>query len=873
MGTSYTTTSTYSNLTRLELEQLRRADFWTGGKALTVGDSAYGAEGVVGKGNVNAEPYYTGPETPLDAVFTNTPPQRPGIGLSTSTQVSGLLSETVSWVGPEYLWDSDIGYVVDIDTWGDDTPGLNFNLWVQVGDILLVKGLSTDGTGANAWAVGSVSWVGTNQLMVDNVVCPNGATPGVLDVSGVGEYNYVVIRPSAAQLFAVPGSGPTGREQTFMMVTPGSVLHSTAGPTLNQINADRIQNIVPASYTGSTTIDRADSVYNSPAPRTSLEYLGYRVVLYPDNGSGTGPDLTKPISTLNPIIDSTLPAADQRMTLDLQAGVVRFSCAPRVGDQIKPVAGCVNAATGRLNLYAVYWAVDTSLTKGNARGLWATRSNEFSIKTPAKVDFDQTNNCWRLHSATDGQYFYTRTLDIGETGAATTTEFGAYDPATAGFRYFIWRQDGVNWKFVRSDGQYYDPPTSKELDVADKTALTVGDGANPAQGIGGDAMVYSSYSVTGFRKTREVIMQLMYDAVASGYGIVHLRKGRYLFDQPLHIPPGVTLEGEGAGTVLEKFTNAYPGAVIKFGPNTPWGVYDYTWIETSAKTSPAQIYFTDPLLYTEGLDIVWNPTKRVWGVTWADCASQEIFFNEMRADGTFVHNGYGFPLKSSVTSLFTSASTGGENHTAGHYPRLAYHPHQDLYGVVWVEANASSGYPQVRVKRFRILTDGTEQVYTLTTIGTSAQKTDHPSIAFNLHSPTDITAYVSCAMFFAGTTRIQIHAVGAYATTVYETALGATRIVSSTDICVNTDEQPLACVCMRCLRGQRDLSTAASPTSSTTTRPSTSPRWAWGLVRSSTTSTTWLGTPLADTMGSCTPWQVPMLRSSGRTARSLSSQL
>ena len=70
MAGSFTSTGSYSNLTRLELEQLRRADFTAGGKALTVGDSALAPEGVVGKGDPAAEPFYTGPTVNLDDDLT-----------------------------------------------------------------------------------------------------------------------------------------------------------------------------------------------------------------------------------------------------------------------------------------------------------------------------------------------------------------------------------------------------------------------------------------------------------------------------------------------------------------------------------------------------------------------------------------------------------------------------------------------------------------------------------------------------------------------------------------------------------------------------------------------------------------------------------
>ena len=49
-GTFTVTGNVYSNLTKLEQEQLRKADFSSGGKALTVGDG----EGTVGVGSLNA---------------------------------------------------------------------------------------------------------------------------------------------------------------------------------------------------------------------------------------------------------------------------------------------------------------------------------------------------------------------------------------------------------------------------------------------------------------------------------------------------------------------------------------------------------------------------------------------------------------------------------------------------------------------------------------------------------------------------------------------------------------------------------------------------------------------------------------------------
>lgn len=95
MAGSYTSTGTNSNLTRLELESLRRADYASGGKALTVGDSALLPEGVVGRGSLNAEPFATAAALTIEEVYGVRPPAFPGTMLGSTAQVSGLFAETV----------------------------------------------------------------------------------------------------------------------------------------------------------------------------------------------------------------------------------------------------------------------------------------------------------------------------------------------------------------------------------------------------------------------------------------------------------------------------------------------------------------------------------------------------------------------------------------------------------------------------------------------------------------------------------------------------------------------------------------------------------------------------------------------------------
>ena len=694
MAHTFTLTETYSNVTRLELEQLRRADFFAGGKALTVGDAANYLSPTVGKGDVNAEPYATSLVLPLDQIFTNTPPSRPGQGISTLTQVAngGVTSETVQWFGPSLQWDSASGFAFDSRYWTDNTSGLNFASFVQVGDLLLVKSGAT--AHANDWTVATVESVETNSLICTEIRTSAGGT--AFTRSSV-LYTYAIVRPTAVQLFSVPGSGPTGREQSFLTVLPGSSLHTKVAPTHAEIMADRITNLVTPDYAiadgGKVAADRADSVFASPAPRTSLDYLGYRVVLYPANSSGD-PDLANPIATLNPIIDSTVPANDQRMTLDYSAGIIRFSCAPRAGDQINP-ASYTDPTTGRLNLYAVYWAYDETLLRGRARGLWTTRSTDAAVWAPGKVEFDLATNTWKLHSTPGINKFFVHAPSAVENLGNLQVDFGTVDSRAGLTRSFIYHDRQDTWKFIRND-------SGNELEVADKTSLTIGDGASPAIGPGGDAYPITPWSTaTGYKNVSSPLDALLKAAAVNGFGTVHLRKGRYYVNETIQMPPGVVLEGEGPGTRIE-LVSTTDQAVVRFGPNTPWGVYDFDYSEFGMSLPHIDL---SSLGQVEGYDICWNATRRVWGVSWADLSTQSVWFNEIRTDGTWVYPGLGYQLKTSAYPLFSSASLLSEHYTPGHYPRMDYDPFRDMYVVVWCEKGAT-GVGTLYLRCFQVSSSG-----------------------------------------------------------------------------------------------------------------------------------------------------------------------
>ena len=777
MAIGFTPTATYSNLTRLELEALRKADFFAGGKALTVGDQAYSGDGVVGKGDINAEPFYTGPEVALDDILPLTPPQQPGYGIGTQSAVAtgAIFAEYAQWLGPTAVYDAAAsGFASAANAWDDTTPAFSFILaGVLPGDLLLVT--PTENTvGVNAGVVATIQTVAANQLAVVNIWNPASST-AALSISP-DKFNYTIIRPSALKLFAVPGSGPLGGEQTFLVVRPGSTLHNAAGPTLNAINADRLLNVIPPKYALDTTVDRADWVYDFGGISRSisgsergLDTLGYRVVLYPDIGDGSGPDLTKPITSLNPTIDPGIDADKQRFTIDYKAGVIRFSCAPKLGGDIKP-AGATNGTnplTGRLNLYAVLWVVDLSLTEGNARTLYGVRTSTTSYRVPGRVVFNATTGAWEIGTTgVDLNAFYVKALGTASGASQTnpyapvqySTEFGTVDDTVVlggSPRYFTYRQGSNVWRFVREESLFGYGPTDVELTVEDKTKLTLGDISNPAQAPGGDlnpsVLWDGSTNPKGARDTSEMLGRLPAALLTAPYGVAHLKKGRYyLTDKTIYVPPGSTIQGEGAATkILARVNSSAFGRVrpvFKVGPNTPWGVWDATVAEDVG--SPYGITVSPTTMTTsatarvEGADLVWNPVRRVWGQVIA--LDTGIWFNEIGPDGAYKFSGLGVNVKDTANPAWTSLSPNSTHHTGNHYPRIAHHEHTDEYSVVWVDQVTVGGTigPQVFYRAFSVDLNLTATTPTPSLsfksagflVGQAGTFHDHPSIAIESYT-------------------------------------------------------------------------------------------------------------------------------------------
>lgn len=737
MAGTYTPTGSYSNVTRLELEQLRRADFAAGGKALTVGDAG-NVGGGVGPGSITAENYPTGPSLVLRDVNSLTPPSEPGKGLGILSEIAYdndqypvvNNSNSVTWFGPRFMVEST-GFASSANVF-EESQAVNFvTAGIQAGDILLVMSRQGIGGVHNEYARATITTVANFSLTVSQISNPLGAVSTQFDLGG-DIFPYKIIRPQVMQLFAVPGSGPLGREQTFMTVNGDSALHTALAPTVNQINADRIVNLVPPEYNANISVDRADAVFSAPSSAASLDRLGYRMVLYRSLANGSGPDFNAPISTTSPVIDSTIPAADQRMTIDYRSGIVRFSCAPSqvssgpITPDIKPSGGTngTNTTTGRLQLYAVFWAYDQVVGKNTASALYLNRSTEFQEKQPARISFSNGGNQWRIGSNGDGSNdFLIRSRTADENDGVDEASWGAQSMGVLyGFQVNI-----TTGKVTYTPTAVDDVPTKMEL--APKTTLSVGTNSPLVSTPGADYNPAIN-SLYGVRDVTTPLQAALLEASVSDYPVVELRRGRYQLTSALTIPPGVTLKGSGTSTILKSFVSA-GGAehgLVKFGTNNRWGTYDFnvntSFTPTSIDTGANRV---------EGLDMVWNATRKVWGVVWADSTTGLVYFNEVDLRGNATESQQ---VKDNGTALYTHLNNLGELHTTGHYPRIDHDPVTDTYVFVWVEQVTISVIgPRVRMCAIQFR-DGVlyGTIPSIPIVGSGSGFTNHPSISINQSS-------------------------------------------------------------------------------------------------------------------------------------------
>ena len=197
----------------------------------------------------------------------------------------------------------------------------------------------------------------------------------------VGTCFYHVVRPAPVELYALPESNVTGtafEEQTFVF-NDGSIpdyADSYSWASLGTYFPGQVINGArnPLMYVA----DRADAVLTTPPQDHTAG--GYRVILYPDDGTGTGPDLEKPILTTRPVIDPATGSEGQWAHIS-SSGILRLSHPPKSLGDFRPT---VEAYTGRLKLYAIWFSANmtSSVLADYSQGLSLLRPADDYVNHP-----------------------------------------------------------------------------------------------------------------------------------------------------------------------------------------------------------------------------------------------------------------------------------------------------------------------------------------------------------------------------------------------------------------------------------------------------------------------------------------------------------
>jgi len=269
-------------------------------------------------------------------------------------------------------------------SWGDD---------VTAGDMLIVSDLNP------------VSGTKTGVRRISG-----GAATVISTYSGLGvstnQVDASVLRLKPVQLFTVPSPNGAGTEQLFLTVDPNSdaVSNPEYLSNLGLVNEHRVYPLIPPR----TGEERADGIFYRISDLKGMgendlraDEWGFRIILYPSNSGGTSPDLTKPIASLNPVIDSTKPSDEQDMLIDYATGSVYFTTPPRPGDAINP-----NSYTdGPIKLWAVFAAFSLESETGDstvhntARMIMDLPSGADAVYDhPSFLKYNKTKKLWGFYS-------------------------------------------------------------------------------------------------------------------------------------------------------------------------------------------------------------------------------------------------------------------------------------------------------------------------------------------------------------------------------------------------------------------------------------------------------------------------------------------
>lgn len=655
---------------------------------------------------------------------------------------------------------------------------------------ILVEGYSTSSTtGADLTAAGStlddttkdfvVAGVAVDDVVIINVafwlgtpsnyriykVTAVAATSLTLDppvaADETGTVSYVVARLAPKQIYTFPDSNEAApftafQEQTFALTdvfAPGttpapSSFVGTLGTTTG------VESVVlpqwPHGVGGSSIpADRADAPFLGPGGTATTAIplphanAGFRVILYPDDGSGSAPDLTKPIVMEEPIIDPAIPVEDQWIHIDPR-GFIRLSHPPKPGSDIRPNA---EGYSGVLRLYAV-WYTYLGPSAQFSRGMTVIRPSDSYLLHPSypgfpaeatwKDDLTTGQGIWFFNPAIfgSGDLDYglgitgeardeTDTVLTGRIGIGAfgqTTAFGPDEELSSLYTDHLWG----GWLFAENTAS---TNLSAELGPRE-SQLVVGDGFHtrgdfwPLADTAHVAAAVDASRVTAVDKPSTAFgtlwnTQLLRELVPGDVtwdltpgmrtvrrytgGTVRLRQGVYWVDSTIEIPPGVRLIGDGDGTILRAAPELGDDPIVRFGPFTA-GVGGMTPFP-DANVQPLVAYtgsysYDGATPYTSsagdfagmGCDVIYNERYDRFAVVWTEdtdgAGDHHVYFAELDLEGTMLTDigatGTPAPVQIDITG-------GGSPNPplSGGRPRIDWHPLLNTYIIVWIGEDAA----------------------------------------------------------------------------------------------------------------------------------------------------------------------------------------
>jgi hypothetical protein len=603
---------------------------------------------------------------------------------------------------------------------------------VQVGDVVIVTTQFWLSNTANFQIYKVTGVFSVTELTLSPTIASNES----------GTVSYIIARLAPALIYTFPNNetGAAFEEQSFALVetlTPGGVYppSSFAGPLDNPVALPQWNEI---SAWGA---DRADGPFLGPSGSTTTALPlphgkgGFRVVLYPDDGSGTGPDLTKPITSEQPVIDPAVDVAEQKVYIDPR-GFVHLSHPPKAGGDFRPNA---EAYPGVLRLYAVWYTYLTG-DASQARGLYEIRpSDNYFLHpsnpgTPATVVWEDDINTG------EGFWLVNPALDIFEYHALGISgeQIDESDSVLEGVvRLSDTRKIGVGNRFrvrdIMSDHLWGGWLFRDDYTFGDYGAelgprlsqLVVGDGPHSrgdfwpqtttaSVGTGGAARATphdTESTDLGDLMNAEVLPRLRPgDGSAPNPlsnlrfytgGTVRLRRGVYWIEETVEVPPGVTIEGEGYDTVLQAAPALGDAPMFRFGPpTTAWGgatafpdanTERYCAWTDSSSYDGVTLHTSAGAIANGECALCYNARYDRFAAVWIEDTTgggdYEVFFAEIDVKGnllTDVGGGGPAPYRISTTVKPRTAFP----------PSISWHPLLNTYVIVWdgEDAGATAYY-------------------------------------------------------------------------------------------------------------------------------------------------------------------------------------